>query len=354
MGRKNLTTVLITVCVVLALVVPAFTAAWAEAPSSKPIELSLALMMPSTHTRWARSLAPWIQMLEERAKGKIKIVPYFAGSLAKGSEIYAAVSQGIADLGEISTAHSPGRFRLAEIFQVPGLPVASSVATSRLHWHLFQAVPEFAAQYAETKVITVYNYGGGANVIMSTTPIHTMQDLKGKKLNIYGGPIGTGVAAALGFTAINMPIPDVYLAVEKGVMDGVISHVSLIVSRRYGEITKYVTYGPPFGSTPFLFIMNSAKWNALPPDVQKVFDELGGVYAAEFFGKNFDSEADEVQVAGVKKFGCEFYTLAPNELAKWNKALEGVQEDWVKRTDAKGLAATKVMEEYRHFARITK
>jgi TRAP-type C4-dicarboxylate transport system substrate-binding protein len=299
-------------------------------------------------------MAPWIKILEERAGGKVKIVPYFAESLAKGSEIYEAVSQGIADLGEVSTSHAPGRFRLTDFFLLPGLEIPNSVAASLLHWHLIQAVPEFAAQYADVRVTHVYTHGGSANVIMSRTSIRTMEDLKGKKLNIYGGPIGIGIAKALGFTPIHMNIPEVYLAVEKGVMDGVISSISLITSRKYGEIMKHVTYGPTLGGAPFIFVMNRAKWNKLPPDLQKVFNEVGGTYGSEFFGKGMVADENEAREGGIKKFGCEFYALPPDELAKWNKRLEAVQEDWVKGAESKGLAARKVMEGYRRFVQKAK
>ncbi len=338
----------------LALVMTPSQAAAQSKAAVKPLELSLALMMPSTHTRWTLSMAPWIKILEERAGGRIKIVPYFAASLAKGSEIYEAVSQGIADLGEVSTSHAPGRFRLADFFLLPGLDIKDSVVASRLHWDLIQRVPEFAAQYADVKVTHVYTHGGAANVIMCRTPIHTMEDLKGKKINIYGGPIGIGIAKALGFTPIHMNIPDVYLAVEKGVMDGVISSVSLVTSRKFGEIMKHYTSGPTLGGAPFVFVMNRAKWNALPPDLQKVFDEVGGVYGSEFFGKGMVSDETEAREEGIKRFKCEFYELPPDELARWNKRLEDVQEDWVKDMESKGLAARKVMEEYRRFVKKAK
>ena len=67
----------------------------------KPMELSLALVVAPTHTRWTGSIAPWVKMAEERTGGKIKIVPYFAETLAKGAETYTAVSQGLADMAEV-------------------------------------------------------------------------------------------------------------------------------------------------------------------------------------------------------------------------------------------------------------
>lgn len=320
----------------------------------KPLELSLALMMPPTHTRWTGSMAPWIKMVEERTGGKVKIVPYFAETLAKGAEIYNAVSQGLADMGEVSTSHAPGQFRLADFFSLPGLAIPDSVVASRLHWHLINAVPEFGAQYAGTKPIIAYSHGGGANVVMCRTPIRTMEDMKGKKINIYGGPIGVGTAKALGFTPTHMNIPDVYLSVEKGVLDGVISSVSLIGSRKFGEIMKHYTSGPSFGGAPFLVVMNRDKWNKLPPDIQKAFDEVGGMSGSEMFGKGMVKDEEDGRQEGVKKYGCQFYKLPPDEQARWVKGLGTVQEDWVKDTEKKGLAAQKVMDEYRRFVKNAK
>jgi TRAP-type C4-dicarboxylate transport system substrate-binding protein len=320
--------------------------------SAKPMELSLALMIPPTHTRWTGVFAPWVKMVEERTGGKVKIVPYFAETLAKGSEIYNAVSQGLADMGEVSTSHSPGRFRLTDFFSIPGLQIKDNIAASRLHWDLIQKVPEFAAQYADTKPITAFAYGGNANVVMSKQPVHTLEDLKGKKINVYGGSIGVDTAKALGFTPMHMNIPDVYLSVEKGVLDGVISSVSLIKSRKFGEIMKHYTFGPSLGGAPFLIIMNKGTWKKLPPDVQKVFDELGGMAGAERFGKFMDKDDKDGIAEGKQKYGCEFYTLPADELTRWRKRLRPVQQAWVDDMEKKGLAAKKVVAEYRRFLNI--
>jgi TRAP-type C4-dicarboxylate transport system substrate-binding protein len=320
----------------------------------KPLELSLALVVAPTHTRWTGSIAPWVKMAEERTGGKIKIVPYFAETLAKGAETYTAVSQGLADMAEVSTSHAPGQFRLTDFFSLPGLEIADSVVASRLHWHLTQTVPEFGKQYADTKVITAFSHGGGANLLMSREPIRTLEGLKGKKINIYGGPIGVGTAQALGFTPMHMNIPDVYLSVEKGVLDGVISSVSLITSRKFGEIMKHYTSGPTFGGAPFVIVMNHDKWKKLPLDVQKVFDEIGGVPGAELFGKGMVKDEEDGREGGIKKYGCEFYKLPPDELARWVKPLGAVQEQWVNDMEKKGLAAKKVMEEYRRFVKNAK
>ncbi len=49
---------------------------------SKPIELSLGLIVPPKHLRYLTVMEPWIKMVEERTKGAVKINPYFTMTLA--------------------------------------------------------------------------------------------------------------------------------------------------------------------------------------------------------------------------------------------------------------------------------
>ena len=95
--------------------------------------------------------------------------------------------------------------------------------------------------------------------------------------------------------------------------------------------------------------MNPDTWKKLPPEVQKVFDELGGKWGAEFFGKGMDTEDERAMEESKAKYKCDFFQLPQAEVAKWNKALDPVQEQWIKGIEAKGLPARKMFEEYRRF-----
>jgi len=104
---------LLVCCICLAFLSPATPALTAAPePKVKPIELRLALMIPPTHARWTLCMEPWIKMVEERTGGKIKIVPYFAETLAKSAEVYQATVRGISDMGEMVLEVVPGRFPL--------------------------------------------------------------------------------------------------------------------------------------------------------------------------------------------------------------------------------------------------
>jgi TRAP-type transport system periplasmic protein len=117
---------------------------------------------------------------------------------------------------------------------------------------------------------------------------------------------------------------------------------------------KHYTSGPSFGGAPFVVVMNRAKWDKLPPDIQKAFNEIGGMSGSEMYGRGMMKDEEDGRQEGIKKYGCQFYQLPPDELARWVKGLDPVQEDWVKDTEKRGLAAGKVMEEYRRYVKSAK
>jgi len=363
---KKLLSVLSIILVVSAIIVggceapastPAPTPAPAPAPTSQPtaepIELSLALMVPPTHTRWIGTVEPWLKSIEEGTEGKVKVVPYFAEALAKSSEIYNATATGVADLGELVTYHAAGQFPYSDFFLLPGLSIPDSVMGSRLHWHLAQTIPEFGAQYKDTKLLAAYVQTGKMYSVMSVDPVRTLDDVKGKKLWV-GGPVGTAIGEAIGATPVSMSMADVYMAVEKGVLDGVVSGWSLLASRKFGEIMKNVAYGPGFGGTPFIFFMNLDTWNGLPSDVQKVFDNLGGEAAAVYLGERLDQEMYDTRKIAEEQYNCEFYELPSSELANWVEHLNVVKDDWLASMNEKGLSGQKVIDEYLRFVQSTK
>ncbi len=83
-----------------------------------------------------------------------------------------------------------------------------------------------------------------------------------------------------------------------------------------------------------------------------IIDELGGGWGAEYFGNVLNKETEDSKIEGKQKYGVEYYKLPPDELAKWIKKLEPVQDEWIKGMESKGLAAKKVFEEYKRFVKL--
>ncbi|MBN8526634.1 MAG: hypothetical protein J0M02_14975, partial [Planctomycetes bacterium] len=96
-------------------------------------------------------------------------------------------------------------------------------------------------------------------------------------------------------TPVGMPVPQVPEALNKGVIDGTVIPWEVVPAIKVHELVKFHSVTDPkttaFYTAVFIFAMNKAKYNALPPDLKKVIDANSGADASAWAGKVF-GEAD--------------------------------------------------------------
>ena len=117
---------------------------------------------------------------------------------------------------------------------------------------------------------------GGYNLMLKE-PIESLADLKGRKIR---SPQIKGCIEALSFfEAAPTPIAfnEVYLALQSGIVDGVLTALNPGVQFKFYEVCKHVVV-PDFGLALDKQAISLAAWNALSPEHQDIlqssFDEL--------------------------------------------------------------------------------
>ena len=313
---------------------------------AKPLELSLSLITPPKHLRNINVINPWVKMIEERTGGKVKITVYYAAALAPPPQTFESTVSGVADISEGIVYATPGRFPLTETVMLPELGLETSLSCSKALWQLYKTTPALQKEWEGVKMLWMHTTPG-IKLITRKKPVRSLEDLKGLKIRVSGS---TAVKSgkALGFTPVSMDMGDLYLGLEKGVIDGVALPSEILVSRRLGEVTKYVT-DVDLGHDAFFVVMNQGTWDRLPDDVKKVFDELSGDWAVEFTGKAWDKFDTEAVVQN-KAAGIEYIQLAPEEKAKWKALLTPVKDEYAAELDAKGLPGKQVLSELEKMA----
>jgi len=308
--------------------------------SAKPVELSLGLIVPPKHLRYLHVIEPWMKMIEERTKGAVKINPHFNMTLAPAAELFDATVSGLADISESYTFDPPGKFKMTESLMLPETGFKTSISCSRAVWHLYKTFPEVKGEYKGVKLLWLHTTPA-AKLMLKKKAVRSLEDLKGLKIAVTGP--GVKVAKALGFSPVTMPTADIYVAQDKGVIDGHIRPTELLVSRRYMEVTKYAV-DVDLGHDIFFIAMNQKTWDKLPPEVQKVFDQLSGDWAVDFTGKEWD-KFDKDAENQVKAKGIEYITLSSQEAARWRKLLVPIHEEYAADLEAKKLPGKKILEE---------
>jgi TRAP-type C4-dicarboxylate transport system substrate-binding protein len=299
-------------------------------------------MIPSRHTRYINVIDPWVKMLHERTKGAVKITPYFANALASSPEMFDSTVSGLADITENVTYVNAGRFPLTEMTMLPELATKSALDAGNALWRSYKTIPEVKAEYKGVKVLWLHS-SAPMRLLTTKKRISKVEDLKNLKVWLSGAaPVKTG--KALGMSPVSMSPGDVYLALEKGVIDGAMATNEIAVSRRFVDVAKYFNE-IEICHTPFYVIMNQQKWDSLPADVKKVFEELSGDWAVEFSGKTRDREEKEAADTARQK-GVEFITLSPEESAKIQQLVAPVREAYAAELEAKRLPGRKMLQEF--------
>jgi TRAP-type C4-dicarboxylate transport system substrate-binding protein len=131
-------------------------------------------------------------------------------------------------------------------------------------------------------------------------------------------------------------------------MDGTLFPAESVESFKIDKVIKYGTAFPGgLYNTSFVFMMNQATYDKLPPEGKKAVDELSGEYAARMFGRGWD-KVDRRGMAFMQAAGVQF-TKADNAFVQAVKAKTApVEDNWAKAAEAKGLKdAKKVLAEFR-------
>jgi len=303
--------------------------------SAGPIKLSYANFPPAP-TFPCVQMERWKKEMEKRTKGKVSVNTYPGGTLLGAKNMMDGVIAGQADIGCLCMAYQPGRFIVTNATALPvGFPNATVASLALLDIYEKYKPKEFAS----VKVLTMFTCAP-AN-IYAKKPVRNLEELKGLEIRASGG--AAQALGALGATPVGMPQPEVPEALQKGVVQGAASSLEALMDFKYAELCKYVTMlnGPIY---PFAVVMNMAKWNSLPKDVQKVMDDLAREQS-EWTGKYMDDHVKESIAWSKKNYNIEIYDLPKKEMDRWDKLLEPITDKWIEDAEAKDIPGKKIVKD---------
>ncbi len=308
---------------------------------SAPIELKVANFQPALH-KSNEMMQNWGKMIEKETGGKVRFVMYPGATLAKANDTYDAAVSGVADICWTFAGYTMGRFHLSEVIILPfGLKTAEQGA--RILYDLYEKFPEIRAEYKDTHLLWLSP--STPRQIHSRVPIRRVEDLKGVKVRVP--PSEAPHVRALGGVPVTMAGPEVYQALERGILDADLHPWETPVSYKWYEVVKYHTKSDLGLSGLFICAMNLNTWNKLPADVKKVIDKYSGKYGfIEVSSKGMWDKYDGYYLDWMKKnTSNEFIYWSDEEKAKAYKLLRPVLDDWVVTAEKKGSPGKKILEE---------
>ena len=305
--------------------------------------LTVSTWLPPTHLL-SETQKEWCTALEQKVPGKVRcnILPR---AVAAPPGTFDAVRNGVADLSYTVQGYTPGRFVTTQMTEVPFLG-NSSEAVSVAFQRAYNKHPAIAAEHQGVKVIAVFTHGPGI-VFNTKRPIAKADDLSGLKFRVGGGMVNE-ITKSMDMNVTLKPAPESYELLSTGVMDGTLFPAESIESFKIDKVIKYGTTFPGgLYNTAFVFLMNQAAFDKLPPDVQKAVNELSGEHAARMFGRGWD-KVDRRGMAFMQAAGVQFTQADPAFVKAVQAKTAAVEQKWIAAAEAKGLKdAKKVLADFR-------
>ena len=149
-------------------------------------------------------------------------------------------------------------------------------------------------------------------VVMTTFPINSLEDLKGKKIRASGARASH--LKKLGMAPVNILGAEQYMALQRGTIDANTHCLYALGLYKLQEVVDYVMLPPLETSITVNTYVNQKAWNDLPDDLKKIVTDVGNE-TVPWVAKELE-EADEQYMAEAKKKGVKFVTLSKEDVVR--------------------------------------
>jgi TRAP-type transport system periplasmic protein len=334
-----------SVILALALVAGLLAAGGAFAADSKggTMHIKFSTWHPPASREVKTVWTPMLEELKKRSNGRITYTLYAGGALGSGPEHYEIVKKGLSDMGYFTATWTPGRFPLADTLSLATWVDGKDVAV-KIGNELYE---KDAGVHKEFEGVKVLELNGCIQAFIWTKkPVRSMADLKGLKIRSPGGH-QTNYIKALGAEPVFMPLGEVYMAMETGTIDGIVTCSPLVLAFKLHEVAKHGVVAT-FGCVTEGVVMNQKAWDKAPEDLKPIIMEVVGNPFATTHGLNQKSYQEMIEE--IKSKGVELYQLPKDEEDRWFARFQEETKKWVADLQAKGLASKETVELYNKIA----
>lgn len=323
----------------LALGLSLLLAACSAPPRPAEFELTYASPYPPGHP-FSRADQEWMKHITTASGGRIGFRPYWSGSLLSSDMSMVEVRHGLVDIGLITPIYARGgahMLRAQSGFYGGVRSIGDQVA---VYDCLAARFPEFGNELRGLHVLAVQG-GNFPGVLTRTRPVRTLADLKGLRLRAQSDAVD--ILRELGADPVNMPMNEVYSALAKGVIDGVVAPADTIKSLHFAEVAHHFTaLNFSRGAYPAR-AMSDAAWRRLPADLQGLMLAAKPVWETALSKEILKAEAAGIEFA--TGHGITMQRLSAAEQQRFDTLYNRYALEQARRLRAYGLEGVPVFTE---------
>jgi TRAP-type C4-dicarboxylate transport system substrate-binding protein len=316
--------------------IAAVLACAAAQAQDKPVNLKLSSWVPAQHPL-NPSFTAWAEDIKKASNGTITATLFPSEQLGKAFDHYDMARDGIADLAYVNPGYQPGRFPVMAGAGLPFIFANAKGGSAAIDaWYRAYAAKEMK----DVKYCLAFIHDPGS--FHSKKKLLSPADVKGLKVRPATSTIGQMVTL-LGGTNVQASAPEARDALERGVADAITFPWGSIGLFGIDKVVS-MHMDAPLYTTPFVWVMNKDKFDAMSAAQKKVIDE----HCTTEWAEKVASPWADFEYAGRAKLatapGHEAYKLTPEQTAAWRKAIAPMEAQWASDAGKTGVDAKAAMD----------
>ncbi len=302
--------------------------------------------LPSTHPQAVNSFEPWVKLVDEKTKGRVKITLHHGGALGSSKAVLNDVKGGAYQIGLLI----PTYYYDTPLFEMLIGELPFAISSPELGERVMS---EFIGKYdsgglKKLKLKSMGILASDPYALFSRSPVRTVDDLKGQKVRT--SKVWMPIVKAWGAVPTPIQPEEAYTALDRGTLDVMSYGTSGAMSWKYFEVAPYVTrlVSPV---TMLAMVMNQGFYDKLPPDLQKLFDEELNPALIKMMVATYVKGEDEALEKMAQYFKAkgkgEVINLTPSQMAGFVKPAKAEWESWVAEANKRGLPGEAMMVDFK-------
>jgi TRAP-type C4-dicarboxylate transport system substrate-binding protein len=253
-----------------------------DVSDSAVTELLYATPYSPTHP-FSRADQRWIDFVETQSNGRLRIRPSWSGALLSSEHSMLELRHGVVDIGLITPIYVKGGVHLIRTQSGFYSGVHGIEEQVALYHCLAGHYPQFERELEGLKILAVQG-GSLPGLVTRGRAVTSLDDLDGLRIRVPSELLN--VMRELGADPVNMPMGDVYSALAKGIIDGVVAPTDTFRALHLAEVADYYTpLAVPRGAYPARAI-GAERWLELSAAERDVLEASIPIWEAALADEN--------------------------------------------------------------------
>lgn len=279
--------------------------------------------------------------IKKMSGGKIKVETYPSGSLLKESNMAQGISNNTVNMGIMAMHWWSNQEPALEWDTIPFLVDDAGELLKALHGPLGDDINKILNKH-NVEIIGWGFYGYAKSYVNAKHPIKLPGDLNGLRMRSEG-KLSAQFLKSQGATPVAVDSSEVYTALQRGSLDGAVSGLSSIVSRKWYEVGKYIT---AIHYVPLVYPVQANRhwWQGLTAQQRSVIGKA--IAATEQANVDAIEQEFKRDIKLARKHGDQVYQPDAAAVKKWKAAAQPMEQKHY--LEQAGATGKKLLDDVRH------